>query len=232
VPPTKKSPRVEKKNIEVPPKVVRVLKLVDKEESDAERHVEAIPEQTPHAKVPAKESDVEKPVEQTLHAKVPAEESDVQVIEAPVIKIRKLKRGAEPTAPAIEPAAPVVEVVAPAVGTTNMAGFLAARRGQALPSFMPRVEEVAAFLANEPILPVPVNAVGLVEEPLKTSEGSIPFMLDRPLGSNIHHILEDLEMGFEGSVGMADNNLGPSTTAATQTPRKPLSTIPETRASF
>jgi hypothetical protein len=50
-------------------------------------------------------------------------------------------------------------------------------------------------------------------------------MLNHPLGSNIQHILEDLDMGSEDSVGMVDENLGPFTVAAAQTPRKPLSTI-------
>jgi hypothetical protein len=85
---------------------------------------------------------------------------------------------------------------------------------------VPHAEEVAAFLANEPVLAVPVNVVGQVEEPLRASEGSIPSMLDHPLGSNIQHILEDFEMGSEESVGMADDNLGPSTAAAVQTPPK------------
>jgi hypothetical protein len=38
---------VERKKVEVPPKVVRALKLADEEESDAEKPVEATPEQTP-----------------------------------------------------------------------------------------------------------------------------------------------------------------------------------------
>jgi hypothetical protein len=71
-PPTKKSPMVEKKNIEVPPKVVMALKLAD-EESDVEKPIEATLEQTPLARVPA-------------------EESNVQVIEAPIVKMRKVKR--------------------------------------------------------------------------------------------------------------------------------------------
>jgi hypothetical protein len=96
---------------------------------------------------------------------------------------------------------------------------------------VPQVEKVAAFLAIAPVLAVPVNVAGLVEEPLRVPEGLIPSMLDHPLGSNIQHILEDLEMGSKESVGMVDNNLGPSTVAVAQTPRKPLSTIPETGAS-
>jgi hypothetical protein len=89
------------------------------------------------------------------------------------------------------------------------------------------MEEVAAFLANEPVLAVPVNVVGLVEEPLQAPEGPIPSVLNHPLGSNIQHILEDIDVESEDSVGMADDNLGPFTVAAVHTPRQPLSTIPE-----
>jgi hypothetical protein len=54
----------------------------------------------------------------------------VEVIEAPLMKKRKLKRAAEPTAPMVEPAAPVIELATPAVKATNVAGFLATRRKQ------------------------------------------------------------------------------------------------------
>jgi hypothetical protein len=93
------------------------------------------------------------------------------------------------------------------------------------------VEEVAAFLANEPIPAVPVNAAGLIDEPLMAPEGPIPSMLDRQLGSNIQHILEDLEVVSEGSVGMADENLGPFMETAEHVSRGPLSPIPEVGAS-
>jgi hypothetical protein len=100
-------------------------------------------------------------------------------------KKRKLRKMADPTVPTTEPAAPVIEPSTLAVKATNVAGFLAARRKQApLPS-MSRVKDVEAFLANEPILSIPVNMVGLVEEPLRAPEGPIPSMLDHPLGSNI-----------------------------------------------
>jgi hypothetical protein len=122
---------------------------------------------------------------ETAQDRVPVEESDIEVVEAPSIKRKKLKRALEPTAPEVEPTAPVVETVAPAIKVANVASFLAARRRQAPPPFVPRVKEVAAFLANEPILAVPVNVVGLVEEPLVAPEGPIPSMLNRQLGSNI-----------------------------------------------
>jgi hypothetical protein len=213
VPPTKKSPTVERKKVEVPPRMVRTLKLADEEdESKVEKPVKANPEPTPLAKVPA-------------------EESNIQVIEASLVKKRKLKRGAEPIALMVEPAAPLIDVTTLAVKKINVAGFLAARRKQALPPSMPRVDDVAAFLANEPVLAIPVNVVGQVKEPLRALEGSIPSMLDHPLGSNIQHILEDLDMGSKDSVGIADDNLGPSTVTATKTPQKPLSAVPEMGAS-
>jgi hypothetical protein len=136
-----------------------------------------------------------------------------------------------PTASVVEPTAPMVKTDVPTIKVTNVVGFLAARRGQAPPPSVPRVEKVAAFLFNEPILAVPTNAVGLVEEPLRVPKGPIPSMLDRPLGSKIQHILKDLEMGSEESIGMADDNLGPCTADVAQAPRKPLSTILETGAS-
>jgi hypothetical protein len=94
---------------------------------------------------------------------------------------------------------------------------------------VPRVEEVAAFLANEPIPAVPVNAVELVEEPLVVPEElveeplgvpeePIPSMLNQQLGSNIQHILENLEMASEDSVGMTGENLGPFVATAGQAP--------------
>jgi hypothetical protein len=96
---------------------------------------------------------------------------------------------------------------------------------------VPLVEEVAAFLVNEPISTVPVNAVELVEESLVAPEGPIPSLLNRRLGSNIQHILEDLEIASEDSVGMADENLGPFVATAGQAPQGPLPTIPEMGAS-
>jgi hypothetical protein len=60
--------------------------------------------------------------------------------------------------------------------------------------------------------------VGLAEEPLRVPEGPIPSMLDRPLGSNIQHILEDLEVGSKESVGMVDDNMGLFIAAIAQAP--------------
>jgi hypothetical protein len=92
--------------------------------------------------------------------------------------------------------------------------------------------DVEAFLASEPVEAVPVNAVELVaEEPMQASGGPIPSILNQPLGSNIQHILEDLDMDSKEPVGMVDDNMGPSIVVATKTPRKPLSLIPEVGAS-
>ena len=69
---------------------------------------------------------------------------------------------------------------------------------------MPDVAKVEAFLANEPIEVSPVNTAGLVlEELLQVIGGPISELdLDQPLGSNIQHILEDLNLESEDSVGM------------------------------
>jgi hypothetical protein len=104
--------------MEVPPKVVKALRLADEEESGAERPVEATPEQTPFVKVPA-------------------EESDIQVIEAPLVKKRTLKKETEPIVSVVEPAAPVVETAVPTVQMANVASFLAAQRSQTPPPSVP-----------------------------------------------------------------------------------------------
>jgi hypothetical protein len=233
-PPNKKSPLNEGTKTEAHPKVVRALKLAD-EESKTEKSVEAALSPIPRTEAPAEAQGVKEPFEgapkETALGRVPIEESDVEVVEAPLIRKRKLKRASEPTPSKVEPAMPVVENVAPVANVSKVAGFLAARRNQTPPPSVPRVEEVAAFLANEPIPAVPVNVAGLVDEPLMAPEGSIPSMLNRQLGSNIQHILEDLEMASEDSVGMADENLGPFVETVGHVPQGPLSTIPEAGAS-
>jgi hypothetical protein len=86
---------------------------------------------------------------------------------------------------------------------------------------------VEKFIANEPILAVPVAVAQMVEEePLRAPEGSIPI-LSQPLGSNIRHILEEIDMMLEDSVGMADDNMEASPKAVAGTLRKTLSPIPE-----
>jgi hypothetical protein len=219
--PTKKSPAVErKKKVEVPPRVARVLKLADEEESEAEMPIGSIAEPTPLVLVPTKKS-------------------DVQVIKAPLAKRRKLKKAAEPAARVTEPVAPVIEPVARVIKTAastvkamNVTGFLVVQRKQAPPPSVPRMADVEAFLANEPVLAVPVKVLEPVaKEPLQAPEGPIPSLLNHPLGSNIQHILEDIDMDSEESVGMADDNIGPFGAAAAKTPQKPLSPISEAGSS-
>jgi hypothetical protein len=95
------------------------------------------------------------------------------VIEAPLVKKRKLRKMVDPTVPVtepatlvIEPSAKVIETAAPAVKVTNVAGFLVAWRKQAPPPSVPRMANIEAFLANEPVLAIPMNMVELSEEPL------------------------------------------------------------------
>ena len=73
---------------------------------------------------------------------------------------------------------------------------------------MPDVAKVEAFLANKPIEVSPVNAAEpILEEPLQVIVGPIlELVLDQPLGSNIQHILEDLDLESEDSVGMQGEN--------------------------
>ena len=101
--------------------MARVLKLVDEEE----------------------EAMVEKPVEA---ASIPApgiptprEDSEVEVIEAPLMRKRKLKKAVEAAAP---------KAVSTAAAT--MANFLAARRRQALPPLVPRMEPLRLSWPTSP----------------------------------------------------------------------------------
>jgi hypothetical protein len=96
----KKSSVVEKK-VEKPPRVARVLKLLDEEEgSKAGGPVEALSKPIPQVCAPIEES--------------------VEVIEALVNK-RKLTKVAESEVPIVEPTASVAKAV-------NVVGFLVARR--------------------------------------------------------------------------------------------------------
>jgi hypothetical protein len=186
-----KKPPVEK--AEKPAKVARVLKLQDEEESpEVGGHVETHFEPAPRT-----------------HDTV---EDSVEVLEAPAAKKRKLSKAAELEVPTVQPAASATEEV-------DVAGFLASRRKKAeLPS-VPRLAEVEAFIANEPVPAVPVAVVNPVgEEPLRAPEGPIPSLLNKPLGSNIQHILDDIDMELEDSVGMADEIIGPSPLAAKRVP--------------
>jgi hypothetical protein len=230
-----KSPLIEGTKTEAHPKVVRALRLVDEEESEVEKPVEATPAPTPRTEAPANMQGVKEPHEgapkETAQDRVSAEESDVEVVEAPLIKRKKLERASEPTTLEVNPVMFVAETTAPAVNVVQVAGFLAACRSQAPPPSVPRVEEVIAFIANEPIPAIPMNVAGLVDEPLVAPKGPIPSVLNRQLGSNIQYILEDLEMASEDSVGMADENLGPFVATTEHVPQGPLFTISEAGAS-
>jgi hypothetical protein len=173
VPSAKKSPVPVKKPEEIPSIVARVLKLVDeKEESEVGQPAKATSRPAPKVSIPA--------------------ESDVVEIAASFVKKRKLKKVAEPTAlvaksvtPMIRHVAYVIETAAPVVRAMNVGGFLATRRKQAPPPFVPRTADVEVFLDNEPVLAISVNIVVPIEEPLRAPEGPLPSILDHPLGLNI-----------------------------------------------
>ena len=171
----------EKKLAEAPSRVAKVLRLVDYEE-DLE------------VEEPAKVTSVLVPKAPTL-----GEESEVKVIEVPLVRKRTPKKVANVATPEA--------ILAVAM---NVASFLANQRKQApLPS-VPPMAEVEAFLANELMEAILVNAVELVaEELIQAPDGPIPSILCHPLGSNIQHILEEIDMESEESVGMGDDNMGP-----------------------
>jgi hypothetical protein len=134
--PAKKSLVLKNKPVNTSPLVARLLKLVDEEE----------------------ELEAQQPLEATLRpislVPTPSEESEVKVIEAPLVKKRKLVKGVEAVAPTVDEA-------------QNVANFLSAwREWMPIPS-VPCMAEVEAFLANEPIEVNPVNlAKPALEEPL------------------------------------------------------------------
>jgi hypothetical protein len=179
-PPVKKDSLREK--AEKPSKMARVLKLLDEEESlEVGGAVKDQPQPTPQIQVAVEES--------------------VEVIEAPLGKKRKLTKVAGIEVPVVGTAAPVVEVV-------DVAGFLASRRKKVILPSVPPLAEVEKFITNEPVLAVLVAVAQVVEEgPLRVPEGSIPI-LSQPLGSNIRHILEEIDVISKDSVGMADDNMG------------------------
>jgi hypothetical protein len=164
-------------------------------------------EESPEAGGPAK--DLPGPVPKT-HS---ATDESVEVVEAPLAKKRKLTRAAG-IDPKVDEAA-------------SVAGFLASRRLNAAPLSIPPLGEVEKFIANEPVLAVPVAVARMAEEePLRVPEGSIP-VLSQPLGSNIRHILEEIEMMSDDSVGVAGDNMGTPLKAAEGVPGRALSPIPE-----
>ena len=96
------------------------------------------------------------------------------------------------------------------------------------PPSVPRMDAVEAFLANEPVEAILVTVARLVvEEPIRALDGPIPSSLGHPLGSNIQHILEEIDMESKESVGMVDHHSGPPNAAIEKAPRRPMSPIPE-----
>ena len=195
--------QVVKNLTKAPPRVARVLKLVD-DEDDVE------------AGQPAEATSVLIP-----KAPTPREESKVEVIEAPLMRKRTLKKAVDA---ATLGAVPVAEV--------NMANFLANRRRQVPHPSVPRMDVVEAFLANEPVEAILVTvARQVVKEPIQAPDGPIPSALGHPLGSNIQHMLEKIDMELKESVRMVDHHSGPPNAAVEKAPRKPMSPIPEVGAS-
>ena len=94
------------------------------------------------------------------------------------------------------------------------------------------IADVVAFLTNKLVEASPINAVEQVlSESLQAPGGPIPTasILGHPLGSNIQHILEDIDLESEDLVGMKDDNMGHPTTKmeVAKAPLKPLSPIRE-----
>jgi hypothetical protein len=81
----------------------------------------------------------------------------VEVIEAPPVKKRKLTKVTGIEVPAVGTAAPVIEVV-------DVVEFLASRRKKVVLPPVPPLTEVEKFIANEPVLTVPVAVAKMVEE--------------------------------------------------------------------
>ena len=139
------------------------------------------------------------------------------MIKVPLVKKRTLKK-------AVDVAALKV-VLATAVNVAN-------RRKQVPPPFVPQMADVEAFFANEPVEAIPVNVVEpAAKEPIQALGGPIPSVHCHPLGSNIKHILDEIDLESKESVGMGDNHTGPSNAAVEKTPQKPLTPILEARAS-
>ena len=100
-----------------------------------------------------------------------------------------------------------------------MANFLANRKRQMPPPSVPRMDAVEAFLANEPVEAISLTVAGpALEEPIRAPDGPIPSALGHPLGSNIQHILEEIDMESEESVGIVDHHSGPPNAAVEKAP--------------
>jgi hypothetical protein len=143
-PPAKKGLLEEKP--EKPPKVSRVLKLLDEEESSEEGG-------------PAKDLPGSARKTHSL-----AEES-VEVVEVPLVKKRKLTKAAGMDVPAAGTGSPVDEVA-------DIVRFLASRRKKAVPPLVSPLVEVEKFITNKPVLAVPVAVAKVAEEePLRVPGG-------------------------------------------------------------
>jgi hypothetical protein len=96
---------------------------------------------------------------------------------------------------------------------------------------VPRVAEVKAFLANEPIAAKPLNMAPLASTGT-VLENAIPVesISRNLLGSNIQHILDEVEQASdsESSVGMECERAGKATVGVEKEIRpRPLSLIDE-----
>jgi hypothetical protein len=175
----KKTSSLEKRPADTPPHVARVLKLIDESEDlEAQQPLETAPGPIPT--VPT-----------------PGEELDVEVVEASLVKKRKLTKA--------------VEVAAPEVEAKNVASFLATQRKQMPKPSVPCMADVEAFLANELFEASLVNAAkSVLAEPLQAPGGPIPtkLILGHLMGSNIQDILDNLDLESENSVGMRDDIIG------------------------
>ena len=140
-----------------------------------------------------------------------------EAIKAPLARKRTLKKAVDAAIPGAALAAAV-----------NMANFLSNRRKLMPPPSVPRMDAIEAFLANEPVEAIPVIVAGpAVEEPIRALDGPIPSALGHPLGSNIQHILEEIDMESEESVGIVDHHSCPPNATVEKAPRRPMSQILE-----
>jgi hypothetical protein len=106
-----------KKPAEMPPREARMLKLVDEDEvPEVQQPLKAAPRPVPKVSTPV-------------------EESKVEVIEAPLVKKRKLTKAVEAAASQVDEA-------------QNVANFLATQRKRMPMPSMPRIANIKAFLAN------------------------------------------------------------------------------------
>jgi hypothetical protein len=122
--------------------------------------------------------------------------------------------------PAIRTATLVIEAM-------NVAGFLASRRKKVVLLLVPPLAEVEKFIANEPVLAVPVAVAKVADDkPLRVPEGSIPI-LSQPLGSKMAHSRENRH-DVGGFGGDSRRQYGSIPQSSGGVLGKTLSPIPET----